>query len=371
MSTVGQDLSFLLSAATRLHSAAWLEHERALAVRPQLDAGRRCLRASAGPRELPRAATSGAHRCVLVRGHDGCCARSTTCAATAGMTLVTGCGHSSATSHCPYHGWRFALDGAVTDRATAQRAVPRISSSTPVGPAARRGGEWEGMVFANPDPDATPLVASAWATCPTTSAATGRSCSAQVAHVGIEGDCNWKLFVENHIDVLPPLVPARARRSGDFDHTAVRAPAARPQLGQLRTVAGADARRRRSTRGTVPIAHIDDRDRFGIGAHMMFPNMLMASTVEFFITLRGARRSRPTARSSTCACGPSPDADADALVAAARIVHRRGHRRVRAGPRRRWRSRRFAVGPLAREHEAPITRFHEHLLTVLDAVAPA
>jgi hypothetical protein len=39
-----------------------------------------------------------------------------------------------------------------------------------------------------------------------------------------------------------------------------------------------------SSQATVPIRHLDERDRNGIGAHMVFPNLLMASTAEFFAT---------------------------------------------------------------------------------------
>ena len=59
-----------------------------------------------------------------------------------------------------------------------------------------------------------------------------------------------------------------------------------------------------------------------------------------------------------------PDADGQALVAAARsFIEEDVHacERIQAGLHSPW----FAVGPLAREHEAPITAFHRNLLDLL------
>jgi hypothetical protein len=115
----------------------------------------------------------------------------------------------------------------------------------------------------------------------------------------------------------------------------------------------------------VPIEHIEPRDRLGIGAHMIFPNILMATTAEFFVTYAVVPLNPSRSRIELRVRGEA-GANPESLLAAARsfidedILACEQVQRVIG-------SARFEVGPLARGHEASITSFHHHLLDALGA----
>jgi hypothetical protein len=113
----------------------------------------------------------------------------------------------------------------------------------------------------------------------------------------------------------------------------------------------------------TPIRHLDERDRNGIGAHMVFPNVLMASTAEFFATYAVTPLSPSRSRVDLRIRAES-DADAAALVEATRSfinedIEACERVQVAIG------SSRFAVGAFAVEHERLISEFHSALLAVL------
>lgn len=107
-----------------------------------------------------------------------------------------------------------------------------------------------------------------------------------------------------------------------------------------------------------------EHDRTGLGAHLLFPNITLAVSAEFFVSYavvpEAPDRSRVELRVRA-----EPGADAAVLVAAVRsfidedIV---ACERIQAALASPW----FAVGPLAREHEAPIADFHANLLAALE-----
>lgn len=298
---------------------------------------------------------------LLIRGHDGVLRAFHNMCRHRGMALTTDCGNFTNAVACPYHAWRFGLDGAL-------KAVPQRGEQFPGivledwGLLPASVGEWEGMVFANPDPAAPPLI-DVLGDLPTHIGSYRPGLLTEVARVDIEGDFNWKLFVENHIDVYH-LWYLHEETLGDFDHPKFehwqlgRNWASYEPLRHPDKVANASI-----TQGTVPIAHIDDRDRLGIGAHMVFPNLLMASSAEFFITYAvfpvAPDRSRVELRVRA-----EPGADPASLVAAARsFIDEDVHACEQV--QRVMGSTVFEVGPLAHEHEAPIERFQRHVLDAL------
>ena len=353
MTTLARPEFLLPPSAYR--SEAWLERERAALF----DRGWRLV-ADASELAAPGsyvAADVGRSPLLLLRGADGVLRAFHNMCRHRGMALATGCGTFAGHVACPYHAWRFSLDGALT-------VVPQRSDQFPdlvladwsLLPASV--GVWEGMVFANPDPHAPPL-AEVLGDLPSHIGSFRPGELPEVARLDIEGDFNWKLFVENHIDVYH-LWYLHAETLADFDHPRFQ----HWQLGRnwasYEPLRRADLGASALNQGTVPIAHIDDRDRLGIGAHMVFPNLLMATSAEFFVTYAvfpvSPSRSRIELRVRA-----EPGASPDALVAAARsfidedIAACEQVQRVLG-------SAAFAVGPLALEHEASITSFHRHLL---------
>ena len=290
-----------------------------------------------------------------------------------GMTMIDGAGSGCRTIRCEYHDWRYDLDGAL-------RVVPQRAEQFPGVDVAELGllpasvAEWEGMVFASPDPDVAPL--EDWMDGFSDAIGSVRpGLLGQVAAADIRARCNWKLFVENHIDVYH-LWYLHAGSLADFDHRRFEHRAVGPHWVSY------EPRRQGSSsglggpagpgvsdgtdgldRGSPPIAHLAPRDRDGLGAHLLFPNMTFAVSGEFFISYavvpEAPDRSRVELRVRA-----EPGADAAALLAAARSFIDEdiaACERIQPAMASPW----FAVGPLARGHEAPIAAFHRNLLAAL------
>lgn len=282
-----------------------------------------------------------------------------------GMVLLEGSGNTRPGISCPYHLWNYALDGGL-------RRIPQQAQQFgTVDPAdwGLLGGTvatWGGMVFAHPEPEQD---IAGWIDDLADHIGSYRpELLTQVAHHRIEANCNWKLFVENHVDVLH-LWYLHSRTLGDFDHPSFEW----RQLGRswvsyepLRT----DIDAPRLATAAPAIHHIDERDRTGIGAHALFPNVLMASAGQFFITYVATPvapdrtvvdlRVRAEAEVADTDGGPA------SLVGAAEsfiLEDIAGCQGVQAAVR----SSRFAVGPLAHDHERPIAYFQQHLLDALAA----
>ena len=131
-----------------------------------------------------------------------------------GMVMLGGSGTCRAI-RCDYHAWRYGLDGSL-------RVVPQRADQFPdmdpddLGLLPAAVAEWEGLVFACPDPDVAPL--DEWmAGFPDAIGSIRPGLVPQVAMADIPAACNWKLFVENHIDVYH-LWYLHALSLADFEH---------------------------------------------------------------------------------------------------------------------------------------------------------
>ena len=72
-----------------------------------------------------------------------------------GTRLAEGCGHADETFTCPFHGWRYGVDGRLVEVVDAHEfdGLPEGLGLTEV-----RCERWGGFVFVNLDPDAEPLL---------------------------------------------------------------------------------------------------------------------------------------------------------------------------------------------------------------------
>jgi len=276
-----------------------------------------------------------------------------------GMTMVAGCGSGQQAIRCEYHDWRYGLDGSL-------RVVPQRGDQFPdldlgaLGLLPAAVAEWEGLVFACPDPAVAPL-ADWMGGFPGAIGSVRPGALPQIAAADIPARCNWKLFVENHIDVYH-LWYLHAGSLADFDHRRFEHRAIGPHWVSYeprRAGAGPTG----LDGGNPPIAHLAERDRGGLGAHLLFPHMTFAVSAEFFISYavvpEAPDRSRVELRiRAETTADPAP------LLAAARSFIDEdiaACERIQAALASPW----FAVGPLARDHEAPIAAFHRHLLAAL------
>lgn len=277
-----------------------------------------------------------------------------------GMTLLDGCGNAGGALACLYHDWRYDYSGALKAVPQRREQFPELEPEW-LGLLPASVGVWEGMVFAHPDPGAQPL-AESLGELPTAIGSHRPGQLRVVAQVDLPARCNWKLFVENHIDVYH-LWYLHRNSLGDLDHNRFE----HQQLGthwvSYEPLRSPDLASARLVRGTRAIEHLDERDRLGVGAHMIFPNTLLASNAEFFMSYAVVPET-PTTCHIEVRIRAEEGADGDALIEA---VHSfidediLACERVQAAVASPW----FEVGPLATAHEAPITAFHEHLLAAL------
>jgi choline monooxygenase len=303
---------------------------------------------------------------VVVRTDDGLRAFHNVCRHR-GMTIVQPPGtfagplgeaiekSDCSTLRCPYHGWEWQLDGTLVRVPQRKTPFPDLDPDG-LGLHPASVAEWEGMVFVNAEPDADWGADLAGLDQHLGSFRPGLL--PQVAKVRLEARCNWKLFVENHIDVYH-LWYLHDQSLADFDHT-------RFEHHEL----GSNWASYEPLRASVApaeqdvVRHLDERDRSGIQAHMLFPHTLMAASTTFFTTY-AIRPLAPDRSWIDLRIRAEADADVDALVAATRAFIDED---VAACEQIQLalRSPRFGVGPLARTHERPITTFQQHLLDALD-----
>lgn len=116
-----------------------------------------------------------------------------------GTELLEGRGNAGKTLVCPYHRWTYGLDGRLRGVPDQRECFPDLDKkSLPLHQASV--GEWKGMVFANPDPNAD---FSRWISAVEPHAfphdITSPDLTATEDFV-YRINCNWKVFVENALD---------------------------------------------------------------------------------------------------------------------------------------------------------------------------
>jgi phenylpropionate dioxygenase-like ring-hydroxylating dioxygenase large terminal subunit len=296
---------------------------------------------------------AGTDPVVVMRGLDGVLRAFHNFCPHRGHRLLEGTGNTRTGIVCPYHFWNFALDGDL-------RKVPQPEQFddvdlTRLGLVHASVAEWGGMVFACATPDAD---FSAWLAGFGDHIGTYEPARLQeIARVQFDARCNWKLFVENHVDVYH-LWYLHARSLGAYDHEQFEWSQVGPHWVSYEPVRDGVERKRPHV-GSRPIDGLATRDRIGIGAHMIFPNVLFATESEFFMSYVPTPTAADRCVVDVRIRGES-GADAEMLIAAAKSFMLEDVAACEAiqsvvG------STRFRVGALAKQHEVPITNFHEHL----------
>ena len=153
---------------------------------------------------------------LLVRGHDGELRAFVNMCRHRGMALTCEAGHTDGNVRCPYHGWEFTTEGTLVrvpqraaqfgDLDTAQWGLVPVALGT-----------WSGLVFVNPDPAALPF--GEWlGDLPAHMGPFDTDRLTEVRRLRIPVASNWKLYIENHVDVLH-LWYLHDETLGMYDHT--------------------------------------------------------------------------------------------------------------------------------------------------------
>jgi phenylpropionate dioxygenase-like ring-hydroxylating dioxygenase large terminal subunit len=263
------------------------------------------------------------------------------------------------------------VDAAGLVGAVAGRTV-HVTCPTEHGPLSGRtipGGKpiavdtWGCYVFVHLDPESAPTLTEWLGDVPERVGTFRPEQLVEVARHRFELRANWKWFVENHVDVYH-LWYLHADSLGAYDHPRARWQMTGPHWTFYEPPrAGLDTRDERFWRGLLPISHVGE-ERWGSGAHLVFPNMTFATGAGFFMTYQvvplTADRSLVDMRLRT-----EPGSDPAASMALSRRIIEGEDGAACEALQNAVRSPGFAVGPLARHHELPITRFHEGVLEVM------
>ena len=250
---------------------------------------------------------------------------------------------------CPYHQWSYALDGELVRVPQQREQFPELQTCT-LGLHPAQVAEWGGMVFVNPAANAAPLdVAMAGLDTGLDPFLAGPL--QEVARVEYEAACNWKLLVENHIDVYH-LWYLHARSLAAYDHRSFAWESLGDNWWSLEPLK--DRSQTRSAFDWTP-----DHMRHRIGAYLFFPNLMLVTTDDYFATYDAqpidAGRTRLTLRVRA-----GDPAKAGALVESIRSFMAedvQACEQMQIGAS----SPVFGVGATARSHEEPLLRFHASL----------
>jgi phenylpropionate dioxygenase-like ring-hydroxylating dioxygenase large terminal subunit len=266
-----------------------------------------------------------------------------------GITLLEGSGTLGRFMTCPYHQWSYGLDGQLVRVPQQPEEFPDLEKCA-LGLHGAQVAEWQGMVFVNPSVQAGSLGAAM-------AGLDGRleqfvdGPLREVARVEYAAACNWKLLVENHIDVYH-LWYLHARSLGDYDHRSFTWESLGDNWWSLEPL-------KDPAKAYDGLDWIPDEMRHRIGAYLLFPNLMLVTTDHYFATY-DAQPITPDRTNLTLRVRAVDQAAADGLVASIRSFMSEdvaACERMQAGAS----SPHFGVGGTARSHEAPILRFHSSL----------
>jgi choline monooxygenase len=263
-----------------------------------------------------------------------------------GITLLEGSGTLGRFMTCPYHQWSYALNGNLIRVPQQRDQFPKLDRCA----LALHGAlvaEWHGMVFVNPSRDAAPL-GTAMAGLDDRLAPFLSGPLRQVAKVEYEAACNWKLLVENHIDVYH-LWYLHAHSLAEYDHRSFSWESLGDNWWSLEPL-------KDPSTAAGGFDWIPDDMRHRIGAYLLFPNLMLVTTDSYFATY-DAQPIAPDRTRLTLRVRADADADAEELVRSIRSFMAEdvtACERMQAGAS----SPQFGVGPTALSHEEPILGFH-------------
>ena len=223
---------------------------------------------------------------------------------------------------------------------------------------------WAGYVFVTLDPASVPALASWLGDFPDRIGGFKPDELVEVTRYRFELAANWKFFVENHVDVYH-LWYLHGDSLGAYDHPRAAWDECGPHWVFYEPPrAGVDTGDAAFWRGMVPLPGIGE-ERWGSGAHLIFPNLTLATGAGFFMTYQVSPLA-PDRSAVDIRVRAVEGADASAMLGMSKVIIEQEDgaacEAMQAAVRSPW----FGVGPMAAEHELPITRFQEH---VLEAIA--
>jgi phenylpropionate dioxygenase-like ring-hydroxylating dioxygenase large terminal subunit len=289
---------------------------------------------------------------VLWRDREGMCRAFHNLCRHRGIPLLEGEGPLGRFVTCPYHQWTFDLGGGLV-RVPQPDQFPDLDPAS-LGLRPVPVVEWYGMIFVCPSAD-PPDFADRTAFLGHRLADHLGLPLVEVARVDYTVDCNWKLLVENHVDVYH-LWYLHQRSLAAYRHTAFEWDWDKEAWWSLEPLKNSDLA---PTAPGGALAGLTDRERLGIGAHLLFPNLMLVTTGEYLATY-DARPAGPARTDMTLRIRSTPDCDAGRLVASVRSFLAEDVNACESMQRATG-SPFYEIGPTAVHHEKPVRIFHSIL----------
>lgn len=267
-----------------------------------------------------------------------------------GLPVLQGQGNCGGFLTCPYHQWSYDVEGRLRRVPQMQRQFEGIDLSD-WGLLQAAADTWHGMVFVNPDPTASPL-----------REALGELADrldpflsgplVEIARLTYTAKCNWKLIVENHIDVYH-LWHLHRHSLSMYDHQAFEWDMKSNNWWSYEPLKDPE------DAPSQPFNWLTEYEREGIGAHLFFPNLMLVTTGSYFASY-DATPTAPDETLLTLRIWSGADSDPEALLQSVRSFMAEDVdvcELLQEGAG----SSQFTTGPLAATHEAPIREFHRAL----------
>lgn len=323
----------------------------------------------------------GPHHLLVVRDQDGALRAHHNLCRHRGTRLLTTRGKRRKTLVCPYHRWTYGLDGSLQGMPDSGQFPGLDKTGLGLHPASV--ATWKGLVFVHPEPQADPL--DYWlGTLPDNLGPHGADTLVELEDQArqYEVAANWKLFVENAIDGYH-LRHLHAETLTMYDHRRQRS----RFEGRHWTFAEPATDEFKATLASTPRSWllVDPRGPdTGNRVHLVFPNLVITESESDWSLLRvlpeGPGRTRLELRvfapavsgfaghlrrwfwQGEASSNPSVQGDqalesGDFMLEDLLVCERQ--QQAMSSPR-------FAVGPLASQHERDIVSFQRQILAHLD-----
>jgi phenylpropionate dioxygenase-like ring-hydroxylating dioxygenase large terminal subunit len=211
---------------------------------------------------------------LLVRGENGEINAFANICAHRGVEIVTGTGNKRALT-CPFHGWTYNLEGRLIG-APHMRETQQFDQANCRLPPIRLA-RWKGWMFVNFDNDAPDFSAQVGQLDKDFGYLRQEDCKLAVKTVS-EVDCNWKLVVENLIDLYHVNVVHRSTNGHSFTKEAFQF-SPRPRGGYVAEYnSGPSTFSRKPVFGRAPWL-ADKTDEFST-AGLMAPNFTLFARID-------------------------------------------------------------------------------------------
>jgi phenylpropionate dioxygenase-like ring-hydroxylating dioxygenase large terminal subunit len=293
-------------------------------------------------------ATAAGAPVVVWRDGDGACRAFHNVCRHRGLPLVSAEGPTGRIVTCPYHQWTFALDGGLV-RVPQPEQFPDLDRAA-LGLRPVPVAEWNGMVFVSPAADPVDFDALVAPLAARLASHLGAGL-VEVARADYRVGCNWKFLVENHVDVYH-LWYLHQRSLGGYSHREFEW-----DWSDRTWWSFEPAKQRPSGLGLVP--GLTAEERGGIGAHLVFPNIMIVTTGDYLATYE-ARPATADSTDLTLRVRSRPGTGGAALIEAVRSFLAEdvvACEQLQAGTASPY----FSIGALAATHEAPLEHFHAAL----------